>query len=78
MALIEKNNLDQHSLSNAEVLALLERLSVNVDGSAASRIMDAIEDLTGDRHFENSKVDQAQGSLVLKVAKAKQYAELYA
>ena len=68
--LINNNNLQDKDFTNAEVLALLEKIATNCDGSGASRIYDAIEDLTGNRNFENSEVDQAGKDLVLKVAKA--------
>ena len=75
MTLINENNLQDKNLTNAEILALLQKLSLELDGSGFSRVLDVIEDLTGNRNFsDNSKVDGeiegAKNSLALKVVKA--------
>ena len=48
---IDNKNLQDKDFTNAEILAMLNKLSTKVDGSAASRIYDLIEDLTGNRFF---------------------------
>jgi len=68
---IDNKNLQDKDFTNAEILAMLNKLSTKVDGSAASRIYDLIEDLTGNRFFESSEVDQAVNDLALKAAKMK-------
>ena len=70
MKLIRENNLDEKTFTNAEVLAMLSKLSLELDGCGFSRVLDLVEDLTGNRNFESSKVDEAKKSLVLMVAKA--------
>lgn len=68
MALITKNNLDTKMFTNAEVLALLNKVARNVDGSAFSRILDVVEDLTDSRNFEDSKIDKAEKNIALLIA----------
>ena len=70
MALIDNSNLDEKTLTNAEVLAMLNKLSMEVYKESHSRVLDAVEDLTGNRYFENSKVDEAKNSLANKVVSA--------
>jgi hypothetical protein len=68
MALITKNNLDTKMFTNAEVLALLNKVAKNVDGSAFSRILDVVEDLTDSRDFEDVKIDKAEKNINLLIA----------
>ena len=68
MALITKNNLDTKMFTNAEVLALLNKVARNVDGSAFSRILDVVEDLTDSRDFEDAKIDKAEKNINLLIA----------
>jgi hypothetical protein len=68
MALITKNNLDTKMFTNAEVLALLNKVARNVDGCAFSRILDVVEDLTDSRNFEDSKIDKAEKNIDLLIA----------
>ena len=72
MALIDKNNLDEKSLTNAEVIAILYKLSLEkeLEGRGVSRVLDAIKDLTGNRYFEDSKINEAKNSLANKVVSA--------
>lgn len=51
MIIINKNNLDDKSLTNAEVIAILLKLSLNLNPSGFSRTLDVIGNLTGDREF---------------------------
>lgn len=67
MALITKNNLDTKMFTNAEVLALLNKVARNVDGSAFSRILDVVEDLTDSRNFEDAKIDKAEKNIDLLI-----------
>jgi len=48
---ITKENLDEKTLTNREVIELLEKLSLEVDRSSFSSVLDKIEDLTGNRDF---------------------------
>lgn len=68
MSLITYNNLEEKSLTNAEVLAILEMVGDNVDMYGYSRILDAIENLTGDRDFEDMKVYDAKDKLEKSLA----------
>ena len=71
MALINTNNLNESSLTNAEVIALLKIISGKVYEASYSTILDAIEDLTGNRNFDElSEIEEAEKSLKLKNAKA--------
>lgn len=73
MALINKTNLDKKSLTNAEVIALLCKLSLELDPCGFSRTLDVIEDLTGNRSFTDTtddEIEKAKKSLALKVVKA--------
>lgn len=70
MSLINNNNLNEKSLTNAEVLAMLNKLSMEVYKESHSRVLDVVEDLTGNRYFESSKVDEVKNSLALKVVKS--------
>ncbi len=63
MSLINRENLEEKSLTNAEVLAILEMVGDNVDMYGYSRILDAIENLTGDRDFEDMKIYDAKDKL---------------
>ncbi len=63
MSLINRENLEEKSLTNAEVLAILEIVGDNVDVYGYSRILDAIENLTGDRDFEDMKIYDAKDKL---------------
>jgi len=49
---INKDNLDEKSLTNREVIEMLKKVSLEVDPCGFSRIYDVIETLTGDRNFE--------------------------
>jgi len=66
MSLINRENLEEKSLTNAEVLAILEIVGGNVDMYGFSRILDAIENLTGDRDFEDKKIYDAKDKLEKK------------
>lgn len=68
MALITKNNLDTKMFTNAEVLALLNKVARNVDGSAFSLILDVVEDLTDSRDFDDAKIDKAEKNIDLLIA----------
>lgn len=74
MSLITKENLDKKTLTNAEVLAMLQKLSLTLDGCGFSRVLDVVEDLTGSRDFSDMEIDvkikEAKNSLALKVVKA--------
>ena len=48
---ITKENLDEKTLTNREVIEILENLSVEVSIASFSKILDVIEDLTGNRDF---------------------------
>jgi hypothetical protein len=52
--LINTNNLNEKSLTNAKVLAMLTELSMQLDGCGFSRVLDLVEDLTGDRNFNTN------------------------
>lgn len=70
MKLITNSNLQDKDFTNAEVMAMLNKLSLELDASGFSRVRDMVEDLTGDRDFDNAEIDQAEKDLILKVAKA--------
>jgi len=50
--IITKNNLDAKTLTNKEVIELLAKLSLKVDHCGFSRVLDVVEELTGNRDFE--------------------------
>jgi hypothetical protein len=60
MALITVENLDEKTFTNAEVLAILKKLGKNVYIESFGRVLDVVEELTGNRNFEDSKVDDAE------------------
>ena len=73
-ALINENNLKEKTLTNAQVLFVLNKLSMNLDMCGYSRTLDVIEDLTNDRNFSEDsiveKVIKEQGKdLSLMLAK---------
>jgi len=52
VAVISKDNLNEKSLTNREVMQQLESLAGKLDDSGSSRVLDVIEHLTGSRDFE--------------------------
>lgn len=75
MALINKDNLNKKTLTNSEVLALLQKLSLTLDPCGFSRTLDVIEELTGDRNFtdccgDEKAIKSGNNSLALKIKKA--------
>lgn len=51
VTLITKENLDEKTLTNREVIEMLQKLSMQVDMSGFSRVLDVIEELTDNRDF---------------------------
>ena len=74
MSLINKKNLDEKSLTNAEVIAMLNTLALELDECGFSRTLDVMEDLTGDRSFshlfKDGVIKEAKNSLANKVVSA--------
>lgn len=54
-AKINQNNLTEKSLNNFEVIRLLQKLSLEVDPCGFSRVLDVVENLTGDRNFFDNR-----------------------
>jgi hypothetical protein len=48
---ITKENLNEKSFTNLEVLEIISKLSMELDMCGFSRTLDLVEDLTGDRDF---------------------------
>lgn len=51
---INSKNLNERSFTNAELLILLKKLSLTVDLYSYSRVLDLVEELTGER--ENKEI----------------------
>lgn len=49
---ISKENLDEKSLTNRQVIEMLQELSLEVYRASFSTVIDVVEVLTGDRNFE--------------------------
>ena len=56
MKKINPKNLNECSFTDAELLMLLGELSTKVDSSGYSRILDLVEELTGDREILNKEI----------------------
>ncbi len=48
---ITRENLEEKSFTNIEVMEMLSKLSMALDRTGFSRVLDVVEDLTGDRNF---------------------------